>query len=137
MGFPHSENSKTSATCTFAGNVSKPLKMEDNANKNEQEQFVEFIIDDDVYRTTLNKTYKKRKPYEPHNPKKITSFMPGTIQEVFVAPGQEVTATTVLCILEAMKMKNLIFPPYNGVIKAINVVSGQMVPKNFVLIELE
>lgn len=111
--------------------------MEDQFNVNDQEQFVDFMIDDDVYRTTLNKTYKKRKPYEPHNPKRITSFMPGTIQEVFVAPGQEVTETTVLCILEAMKMKNLIFPPYNGVIKAINVTSGQMVPKNFVLIELE
>jgi biotin carboxyl carrier protein len=111
--------------------------MEDNANKNEQEQFVEFIIDDDVYKTTLNKKYSQRKPYEPPNPKKVTAFMPGTIQEVFVTPGQAITPTTVLCILEAMKMKNLIFAPISGIIKDINVTQGQLVSKNFVIIELK
>lgn len=111
--------------------------MEESVNKNEQEQFVEFVIDDDVYKTTINKKYSKRKPYEPHNPKKVTAFMPGTIREVFVTPGQAVTPTTVLCMLEAMKMKNLIFAPVSGVIKDINVNPGQLVAKNFVIIELE
>jgi biotin carboxyl carrier protein len=43
----------------------------------------------------------------------------------------------VLCILEAMKMKNLIFAPISGIIKDINVTQGQLVSKNFVIIELE
>lgn len=111
--------------------------MEDNPNMNYQDQFVEFWIDEDVYKTTLNKKFNTRKPYEPHNPKKVTSFMPGTIQEVFVTPGQEVTPETKLCILEAMKMKNVILAPVAGIIKEINVASGQLVPKNFVIIELE
>jgi biotin carboxyl carrier protein len=63
--------------------------------------------------------------------------MPGTIQEVFVEPGQEITPETKLCILEAMKMKNVIVSSITGVVKEINAKPGQMVPKNFVLIELE
>ena len=111
--------------------------MEENTLQQEEQQFVEFIVDSDVYRTTLNKKYSVRRPYEPHDPKKITSFMPGTIQDVFVEPGQEVDHNTILCILEAMKMKNKIFPPEKGMIKSIHVVPGQMVPKNFVIIEME
>ena len=95
-----------------------------------------MVVDDAVYHTQLNKTYQKRKPYEPHNPKKITSFMPGTIQEVFVSEGDAVSAGTQLCILEAMKMKNIIAAPFDGVVKTMNVKTGQMVPKNHVLVEL-
>lgn len=111
--------------------------MEENTLQQEEQQYVEFIVDADVYRTTVNKKYSLRKPYEPHDPRRITSFMPGTIQEVFVEPGQEVDQNTILCILEAMKMKNKIFPPGKARIKAINVKPGQMVPKNYILIELE
>jgi len=114
--------------------------MEDNLNMNNQnqhEQYVEFMIDADVYKTTVNKMYTLRKPYEAPDARKVTSFMPGTIQEVFVQPGQEVTPATRLCILEAMKMKNVIFTTITGKVKDINVSPGQLVPKNFVLIELE
>ncbi len=102
-----------------------------------QHQFVDFVVDADVYKTTVSKKFALRKPYETPDARKITSFMPGTIREVFVNPGQEVSQNSKLCILEAMKMKNVILSPLNGKIKAINVSTGQMVPKNFVLIELE
>lgn len=96
-----------------------------------------LVVDDAVYTTTLNKAQERRKPYVPHNPSLITSFMPGTIQEVFVEEGQSVKAGTQLCILEAMKMKNLIVAPFNGIVKKMNVKTGQLVPKSFVLVEME
>ncbi len=94
-------------------------------------------IDDVVYNTKTNKLYDNRKTYQPINPKKIKSFMPGNIQEVFVKTGQEVEEGDKLCILEAMKMKNIIKAPLKGIIKTINVAIGDRVPKSHILIELE
>jgi pyruvate carboxylase len=110
--------------------------MSRKKKKAEIEGLTTLVVDDAVYHTQLNKTYSKRKPYEPHNPRKITSFMPGTIQEVYVKDGDEVSAGSQLCILEAMKMKNIIAAPFDGVIKTVNVKTGELVPKNHVLIEL-
>ncbi len=98
--------------------------------------YTELIIDDAVYQTTLNRMYTNRKPYVPHDPRLVTSFMPGNIQEVFVKVGDEVKEGERLCILEAMKMKNIIIAPIDGVIKAINVNTGDKVAKNHVLVEL-
>ncbi len=98
--------------------------------------FIELVIDDVVYKTRTNRMYDNRKAYEPHNPKMITSFMPGNIQDVFVSVGDAVEEGTRLCILEAMKMKNVIIAPMTGIIKSINVQIGDRVPKNHVLVEL-
>lgn len=96
----------------------------------------ELIVDDVVYQTTLNKMHLQRKPYQVKDPGQVTSFMPGNIQEVFVSVGQEVEEGDKLCILEAMKMKNIIVAPITGRVKSINVSTGNKVPKNHVLIEL-
>jgi biotin carboxyl carrier protein len=47
-----------------------------------------------------------------------------------------VKAGELLLILEAMKMKNRILSPRDGVVKKINVKTGNIVAKNLVLIEL-
>jgi biotin carboxyl carrier protein len=99
--------------------------------------FEDFRINVAVYQTCLTNKYINRKPYEAPNPKMIKAFMPGTIRDVFVEKSQEVEPETKLCILEAMKMKNMIFPPFKGIIKEIYVKPGQMVSKNHVLVELE
>ena len=99
--------------------------------------YTPLLIDDAVYHTKTNRMYDNRKPYQPIDPKKVTSFMPGNIQEVFVSAGDEVDEGDRLCILEAMKMKNIIIAPLKGVVKVINVAVGERVPKNHVLIELE
>jgi biotin carboxyl carrier protein len=99
--------------------------------------YTPLLIDDAVYLTKTNRMYDSRKPYHPTDPRKITSFMPGNIQEVFVSAGDGVEEGDKLCILEAMKMKNIIIAPMKGVVKAINVNVGERVPKNHVLIELE
>jgi len=113
-----------------------------NNKSNEELQDKELDIEDfrinvAVYKTRLSNKFRKRKPYEAPDPKKIKSFMPGTIIDVWCQPGQEVEPETKLCILEAMKMKNIIFPPFKGKIKEVFVNPGQLVPKNFVLVELE
>ena len=51
----------------------------------------------------------------------IESPLPGTIKEIFVKEGQEVKASDVVCILEAMKMGNEIHAGKDGVVKSINV----------------
>ena len=113
--------------------------MEHNENKEKttSENFINLIINEAEYKTLPNRMYERRKPYEPHNPSKIKSFMPGNVPEIFVKAGEEVKEGDRLLILEAMKMKNIILAPFDGKIKKINVKIGEMVPKNHVLIELK
>ena len=60
----------------------------------------------------------------------VTAPMPGSILKVNVVPGQAVTAGTVLCILEAMKMENEIMAPCDGTIAQVLVSKGTTVDTN-------
>jgi len=51
--------------------------------------------------------------------------------------GDKVSAGTPLLILEAMKMRNEVLSPIDGVVKKIHVKEGEMVPKSFLLIEMD
>ncbi len=57
----------------------------------------------------------------------ITAPMPGTILKVNVSNGQKVTAGTVLCVLEAMKMENEILAPKDGTVTQVVVSKGSTV----------
>jgi biotin carboxyl carrier protein len=105
--------------------------------KKDDKGYARLVVDDAVYETRLNKMYASRKPYSPANPMEVRSFMPGNIQEVFVKKGEAVEEGSRLCILEAMKMKNVIIAPVAGTVKKMNVKVGDKVPKNFVLVELK
>ncbi len=105
--------------------------------KGKEGEIISLVVDDAQYKTMSNKMHRLRKPYKPVNPNIVTSFMPGNIQKVFVRQGQTVSEGTELCILEAMKMKNLILAPADGVIKRINIKEGDIVPKNHPLVELK
>ena len=107
-----------------------------NNELEKDEQYSELVIDDAVFKTRLNRMYTSRKPYVPHDPRLVTSFMPGNIQDVFVQAGDQVKEGDRLCILEAMKMKNVIIAPMDGVIRTVNVVTGTRVAKNHVLVEM-
>ncbi len=98
---------------------------------------IALMVDDVVYTTRPNKKYSQRKPYIPANPNIITSFMPGNIPKVMVKQGQAVREGEELCILEAMKMKNIILAPFDGKIKRVNVKEGDVVPKNHALVEMK
>ena len=65
----------------------------------------------------------------------IHAPIPGVILSIAVQPGNQVTAGQVLCVLEAMKMKNPIKAPHNGLITAVNVTPGQAVKHKDVLFE--
>ena len=51
----------------------------------------------------------------------IASPLPGVVKEFFVKEGQQVKASDVVCILEAMKMGNEIKAGKDGTVKSINV----------------
>ena len=96
-----------------------------------------LVIDDTVYETRLTKKFLARKKYVPQDPDKIYAFIPGTIRDIFIQPGQQVSQGDPLLILEAMKMKNEIQASRNGIIKAVLAVKDQRVAKNELLLEFE
>lgn len=96
-----------------------------------------LAIDDAKYRTLYTTKYEKRKPYEPHDPKKVRAFIPGTIRNVYVKTGAKVKTGDQLFILEAMKMNNIILSPLDGTIKAVNIEVNKTVAHKEILIEFE
>lgn len=69
--------------------------------------------------------------------KAITAPMPGDILQVEVKAGTNVCAGDVICVLEAMKMKNMIRSPRAGVIASVDVLPGQAVDYGAVLVTFE
>jgi biotin carboxyl carrier protein len=67
----------------------------------------------------------------------ITAPMPGDIIEIMVHPGDKVARGQELCVLEAMKMKNVIRSPRDGQIKSIDVARHQTVAYGDVLLRFE
>ncbi|MCI0476820.1 MAG: biotin/lipoyl-binding protein, partial [Anaerolineales bacterium] len=67
----------------------------------------------------------------------LVAPMPGTILSVEVKPGDQVTRGQKLLTLEAMKMKNAIKAPYDGVVSQVLVHAGQSVRYGDVLICFE
>lgn len=99
--------------------------------------YQEFVVDDAPYLTLLTKKFENRKKWQPPDPNEIRSFMPGTILEVNVEPGQEVREGQTLLVLDAMKMQTTIAMPVDGVIKEVHVRQGDRVPKNTLMIVIE
>jgi biotin carboxyl carrier protein len=57
----------------------------------------------------------------------ITAPMPGNITAVKVKAGEKLKAGDVVCVLEAMKMNNMIYADRAGVIASVEVTAGQAV----------
>jgi biotin carboxyl carrier protein len=113
--------------------------MEDLNNDQELSKkpvFKTLIVDSVKYRTLFNEMHRLRKPYVKKDERKITAFIPGTIRDVFVKNRKKVKAGDSLLVLEAMKMKNILIAPVDGVVKSVNVKSGERVSKDQVLVEL-
>jgi biotin carboxyl carrier protein len=99
---------------------------------------LEFLnINDSFYLTRISNKFKNRIKYKPADPKRILSFIPGTVLDIFVTPGQSVTKGDLLLILDAMKMQNKLKSPLDGTIKSIVAKKGDRVSKGALLIELE
>lgn len=67
----------------------------------------------------------------------LQSPMPGTVVKVDVKEGDEVRRGTLLCIVEAMKMENMITSTASARVKKIYVKEGDKVDAKQTLIELE
>ncbi len=66
----------------------------------------------------------------------IIAPMPGTVLQVAVNVGDNVTKGQTLLILEAMKMENEIMAPSDGVVKELNVTKGGSVNTGDILVVL-
>ena len=63
--------------------------------------------------------------------------MPGTILSIEVIPGDQVVTGDPICILEAMKMQQVLRADWSGVVKSVLVTVGQQVMSGAPIIELE
>lgn len=63
--------------------------------------------------------------------------MPGTILSIDVAVGDQVVTGDPICVLEAMKMQQILRADWSGVVSVVHVVVGQQVSDGSPIVELE
>jgi len=83
------------------------------------------------------KRSRKSGPRRATRPGDVTTSMPGTVIDVLVSEGQEVTAGDPVLVIEAMKMESEIPAPISGTVKTVNVTKGQAANPDDALIEIE
>lgn len=76
-----------------------------------------------------------RKTQGPNKSNCVHAPIPGVILSIAVQPGNEVSTGQELCILEAMKMKNIIRAPKDGRLAKVHVMNGQTVKHHDPLVE--
>jgi len=103
----------------------------------EEEKYETIIVHSAVYKTEHTAKYRARRKWEKPDENMLHSFIPGTVIEIFVKPGDKLKEGDPLLILEAMKMHNTVQMPFPGTIKAIHVTKGTIIPKGFLMIEVE
>lgn len=103
----------------------------------QENELQKLVIDDTNYLTKYTPKYLIRKPYTPCNKRIVKAVIPGIIQDILIAKGQQIKRNDNLIVLEAMKMKNNVVASCEGTVKAIHVKKGQMVAKGELLIEFE
>ena len=84
----------------------------------------------------------RREPRFPHartaeEPGAALSPMPGSVIEVLVEEGQQVTRGDVLVVVEAMKMEHRIAADVDGVVSAVRVEAGTQVEADDVLVVVD
>jgi propionyl-CoA carboxylase alpha chain len=68
--------------------------------------------------------------------KQIISPMPGLVVSMDVEVGQTVREGEAVCVIEAMKMQNIIRAEREGLVKAVNAKGGDSVAADEILVEL-
>jgi propionyl-CoA carboxylase alpha chain len=71
----------------------------------------------------------------PDTSKLLLCPMPGLVKAVHVAEGQEVKAGEALCVVEAMKMENILRAERDGVVKAVRAEPGDSLAVDAVIME--
>ena len=86
------------------------------------------------YKTLLTRKFKERKRWVAPDPNEIRAHIPGEVGEILIKKGDAVKKGDKLMIFEAMKMKNVITAPFDGIIKKICVKEEEKLPKGALLI---
>jgi biotin carboxyl carrier protein len=94
-------------------------------------------IDTSLYKTRISAKFENRKSFMMPDPHLILSFIPGTVLDILVKPGQSVRKGDDLMILDAMKMQNMLKCSMDGKVKKIMVRKGDKVSKGMVLLEIK
>lgn len=74
---------------------------------------------------------------QPSATKLFSAPMPGTILSIDVAVGDQVVTGDPICVLEAMKMQQILRADWSGVVSVVHVVVGQQVSDGSPIVELE
>ncbi len=69
--------------------------------------------------------------------KTFVAPMPGTILTIEVNVGDQVVTGDPVCVLEAMKMQQVLRAGWSGVVRAVHVIVGEQVQDGSPIIELE
>jgi len=96
-----------------------------------------FVVNSARYLTLTTPKFEKHIKWQKSDPKEVRSIIPGSIIEIFVTPGQKLKAGERILTLDAMKMYTKVEMPFDGVIKSINVVQGDRIPKDMVMVTIE
>lgn len=110
-------------------------------DRNPAEKTVHLLIDGQHYHTTAKDDFDlllEKMGMQNGSAQKINNVkapMPGLIQSIAVAEGDNIAKGDNLLVLVAMKMENVIKSSGSGVIKTLKVTPGQIVEKNQVLLE--
>lgn len=105
--------------------------------KQEQKEYVDFVVTARKYKTLLTEKYKNRPIWHKPAAGDVISHLPGTIVKIMVEKGQEVEAGQLLLIHEAMKMQNRVVAPISGVITELDVKEGDKITKNHLMVKIE
>lgn len=100
-------------------------------------QYKFLNVDFTNYRTRLSRKFENRRPFTRAVPGNITSFIPGTVTNVFVKEGEKIKEGDVVLILDAMKMQNRLRSHVSGRVSKVYVKKGDRVVKGAVLVEIE
>lgn len=101
-----------------------------------EQTYADFVVHTAVYKTKLTKKFTERKAWEKKDEDLVRAFIPGTVKEILVKPGDKVEENQPLLILEAMKMNTLIRSHRVATVKNIAVESGEKAKKGQLLAEL-
>ncbi len=71
----------------------------------------------------------------PDTSKLLLCPMPGLVKAINVAQGQEVKTGDALCVVEAMKMENILRAERDGVVKAVKAKAGDSLAVDAVIME--
>lgn len=111
--------------------------MEGKHGKQVKTAVISLDLEEGKFKTHSIKKFDMRKPYAPLNLKVIKAFIPGTIKDVFTSANKKVKKGETLLILDAMKMENQLYAPFDGTIKQVNVKKGDRVSNKQVLVEFK